>query len=85
MIFIERIVLLFVSLAFIVVDETLGEGGDAGDRGIDILLFSVNFTGNMRLIGTGVGRDIDSVVTGGAVVVIVVTVDVEKLVHGDWI
>jgi len=39
----------------------------------------------MRLIGTDVGRDVDSVVTGGVVVVIIVTVDVEKLVHYDWV
>jgi len=67
------------------VDETLGEGSGAGDRGIDILLFSVNCTGNMRLIGTSVDRDIDSVVTGEVVVVIVVAVDAEKVVQGGWI
>jgi len=91
-IFVEWVAPLFVSIVLIVIDDTLDEGDDdavdsgcGGDRGVDILLFSVNCTGNMRLIGTDVGRDIDSVVTGGVVVVIIVTVDVEKLVHYDWV
>jgi len=90
-VFVEGVVLLFVSIGFVVC--ALGgrgggdtrEGGGGGDRGKGILLLSVNCTGNTRVIGTGVGRDIDSVVTGGVVVVIIVTVDVEKLVHYDWV
>jgi len=83
---------LFVFIVFIVLNDTLGEGDDdavkyggGGDFDVDILLFSVNCTGNMRLIGTSVDRDIDSVVTGEVVVVIVVAVDAEKVVQGGWI
>jgi hypothetical protein len=91
MIFDKGVVLLFVSIVFVVVDSTLGGGGDdiidgGGDRGEDILLFSANCIGNIRVIGTGVGRDIVSVVIGEVViVVVVVAVDVEELVHGERI
>lgn len=85
------IVLLFVSICFVVVATCALSGrrdgdtrdGGGGDRGADILVFSVNCTGNIRAIGTGVGRNIDSVVAGVVVGVIVVVVDVEELVRGD--
>ncbi len=54
-----------------------------GDRGEGILLFSVKCTGNIRVTGTGVGRDMDSVVTGVIVVVLFFVVDIDELAHGD--
>jgi hypothetical protein len=76
------LVLLFVSMDF-VVDGALagGNGGDtkddggSGDRGAGVLVLSVNCTGNVRFIGTGVGRDIDSIVLEVVVV--------EELDQGD--
>jgi hypothetical protein len=88
------VVALLVSIVFIVDDmlvggrggdtmddtEGGGGGGGAGDRGVDSLLFSVNCTGNTRVVGIGVSRFTDSVITG---VVFVVVEDDEALVVHD--
>ena len=88
----ELFVILYVSIVFIVDGDIIDGGGDdtlddssGGDLDADILLFSVNCTGNTRLRGTSEGRVIDADVIVAVIVVVVVAVDVEELVHGDGI
>ena len=87
----ESVVLLIPSKGFDIVDgvEVAGDnpidwgGGGGGDLGDTILLFSVNCTGKIRLMATGViGVTESVVVVVRLVILVVVKVDVGEFIHG---